>query len=131
MSEKLNALKQEWGEEHYTTVKVTVKHETAAGFKAVCTAAGASMESVLGSFMDKYTGTPQECTPTRISVSSLRDRRKAMAMVNAMITEIRNAEEDYLNNTPESLQSTSRYDEADERLGKLDEAIEAIGDIYA
>jgi len=131
MGRTSNAAKQEWNKKHYTTVKVAVKHETAAVFKSACADAGASMASVLGSFMEKYAGIALEGIPARINVKTLRNRRKAMAVVHTLIAEIRNAEEEYMNNMPENLQGSSRYDEADERLGQLDEAINIIGDIYA
>jgi len=131
MGKTSNAAKDEWNKNHYTPIKVAVKHEIAAGFKAACAAAGTSMASVLSDFMDKYASPTQEKRPVTISVKTLRDRRKAMVMIYALITEMRDAEEEYMCRMPENLQGSTRYDEADERLEKLDEAIDIIGDIYA
>jgi len=130
MGKTSNTAKDKWNKMHYTPVKVAVKHETAAGFKAACVVAGSSMASVLSDFMDKYARTAQEKAPAPANVKTLRDRRKMMSMVYTLITEIRDAEEDYMNRMPENLRGSSRYDAADERLGKLDEAIDIIGDIY-
>ena len=132
MGKTSNTVKDEWNKKHYTPVKVAVKHETAAGFKAACAAAGTSMASVLSDFMDKYAGgATREKKTAPASVKTLRDRRKAMSLINTLITDMRNAEEEYMDRMPESLQGSERYDEAEERLGKLDEAIDIISDIYA
>ena len=130
MGRTSNAVKDEWNRKHYTPVKVAVKHETATGFKAACVADGVSMASVLSDFMDGYANPTQEKKSALVSVKTLRDRRKAMAMVCALITEMRDAEEAYMDRMPESLQNSSRYEDADERLGKLDEVFDAINDIY-
>ena len=46
------------------------------------------------------------------------------------MSEMRDAEENYMSNTHENFHNTSRYEEADERLGRLDEALELVSDIY-
>jgi hypothetical protein len=125
-----NAAKQTWNKNHYTQIKVAVKHQTAAGFKAACAAAGTSMVSELAGFMDEYTNPAEVKETAPIRVKTLGDRRKAMARICSLMTEVRDAEEEYMNRIPENLQSSSRYDDADERLGKLDEAIDIISDIY-
>ena len=132
MGKTSNTVKDQWNKKHYTPVKVAVKHETAAGFKTACTAAGTSMASVLSDFMDKYAcGTTQEKKNAPVNVKTLRDRRKAMSMIQTLITEMRNAEEGFMNRMPENFQGSDRYDEAEERLEKLDEAIDIISDIYS
>jgi len=130
MGKTSSTVKDKWNKKHYTPVKVAVKPETAAAFKAACAAAGSSMASVLSDFMGKYTGAAQEKAHVPVSVKTLRDRRKAMLMIYSLITEMRDAEEKFMNRMPENLQGSSRYDDADERLGKLDDAIDIIGDIY-
>jgi len=68
---------------------------------------------------------------TLVSFKTLRERRRLMVTIYTVLTEIRNAEESFINNMPENLQNSSRYDYAVERLEKLDVVIDLIGDIYA
>ena len=130
MGKTSNAAKQMWNKNHYTQIKVAVKHQTAAGFKAACATSGISMASELAGFMEEYINPTEGKETLQIRVKTLGDRRRAMAMLCTLMTEIRDAEEDYMNRIPENLQGSSRYDDADERIGKLDEVIDIISDIY-
>ena len=122
--------KQKWNERHYIPVKALVKPEIAIAFKTACADAGTSMASELSNFMEMYANPPQENTKATANVKTLGNRRKAMALIHALMIEMRNAEEELMNNTPENLRSSSRYEDADERMSRLDEALDIIDDIY-
>jgi len=129
MGKTSSQAKQKWNNKHYSTIKASVKPQTAAVFKAACAAAGTSMASELANFMETYANPPREkALPP--NVKTLGNRRKAMAVIIALMAEMRDAEENYMNNMHENFQSSSRYEEADERLGSLDEALDAVRDIY-
>jgi len=88
------------------------------------------MASELSNFMEMYANPPQENTKATANVKTLGNRRKAMALIHALMIEMRNAEEELMNNTPENLRSSSRYEDADEHMSRLDEALDIIDDIY-
>jgi len=129
MGKTSSQVKQKWNEKHYTSVKVAVKPQTAADFKAACAAAGTSMACELANFMNIYVNPPQEKYIPK-NVKTLGNRRKAMAVILTLMTEMRDAEDEFMNNMPENLQSSSRYEEADERLSSLDEVLDTIKDLY-
>ncbi|MDR1538416.1 MAG: hypothetical protein LBU32_10560 [Clostridiales bacterium] len=130
MGKTSNAAKQKWNASHYTQVKASVKPETAASFKAACAAAETTMASELGRFMNECARTAQKQTDPAANVRTLGDRRKAMALVCRLIAEIRDAEEEYMDNMPESLRNSTKYEMAEERLEKLTDALDAVEDIY-
>ena len=72
-----------------------------------------------------------EAKTAMASFKTLRERRRIMVTIYTLLTEIRNAEEAFIYNMPENLQNSCRYDYAVERLEKLDDLIDLIGDIYA
>lgn len=130
MGKTSSQTKQKWNEKHYIPVKALVKPGIAAAFKAACADAGTSMASELSNFMDMYANPPQKNMNAAINVKTLGSRRKAMALIHALMIEMRDAEEELMDNMPENLRSSSRYEDADERMSKLDEALDFIDDIY-
>ena len=94
------------------------------------TEAGTPMASELTDLMAGFTNPSKGLKTAITNVKSLRNRRKVMALICTLITSLRDAEEEFMNNMPENLKNSSRYDDADERLEKLDEVIDIIGDIY-
>jgi len=131
MGKTSNAVKQKWNSKNYQQVKFSVKPDVAASFKAACKAANKSMASELSGFMQCYANQPPPKTQPCINVKTLKDRRKAMGIVRSMIVELHDAEEKHIENTPESLHSSERYESAIERLEQLEAVLDAIDDIYS
>jgi len=129
MGKTSNMAKQQWNSAHYVQIKVQVKPETASAFKAACAASGTSMASELSAFMEEFASPPQGALPL-VKVKTLGNRRKAMSLVYRLLTEIRDAEEGFLENMPENLQGSSRYEMAEERLDRLSEVLEAADGLY-
>jgi len=129
MGKTSSQAKQRWNEQHYTSIKVAVKPQTATDFKAACAAAGTSMAAELANFMNIYVNPPPERHIPQ-NVKTLGNRRKAMSVILTLMTEMRDAEDEFMNNMPENLQGSSRYEDADERLTSLVEALETIKDLY-
>jgi len=143
MGKTSNKAKQQWNAGHYTQVKAYIRPEIASAFKAKCIKSNASMAGEISAFMEGYTAieqtsptprqtspAPGHISPTPVRVKTLGDRRKAMQLVIELLTEIHDAEEAYVANTPENLRSSSRYEMAEERLERLSEVLEAVDGIY-
>ena len=129
MGKTSNSAKQRWNSDHYIQIKVHAKPEIASAFKAACIEAGTSMASELSAFMEKFAN-PQRNVVSPVKVKTLGDRRKAMCIVIRLLNEIHDAEATYIENTPENLQCSSRYEMAEERLEMLSDALDAVNDIY-
>jgi len=125
-----NAAKQKWNSKNYQQVKISIKPETAAAFKAACIAAGTSMASAMSALMLKYAEQEIENQKPTVKVKTLNDRRKTTAIVRDIIAAILDAEEMYVENTPENLCNTARYDMAVERVDKLQELLDSIEEVY-
>ena len=130
MGKTSNAAKQRWNAGRYKQVKISTKPETAAAFKAACAAEGATMAGTLSEFMLKYAGQPGGQSRPAISVKTLKDRRKAAAFVHDIIAALLDAEEKFIDNAPENLSNSTRYELAEERVSKLQDVLEEMGEVY-
>jgi len=129
MGKASSAAKQRWNSKNYTQVKVSVKPKIAAGFKNACAASGTTMASELSAFMEDFAHLPTK-TAMHTQVKTLGDRRKTMYTVLGLLPDMRDAEEAYLDNTPENLQGSTRFEMAEERFDMLADAIEAVEGVY-
>ena len=112
----------------YTQVKVSVRPEVAAAFKTACSRAGVSMASEMAWFMSTY---PSAATkPAAIKIGTRPERRKAVRTITAALEAIRAAEESYRGNIPENLQTGQAYENADNAVERLQEAISALEDAF-
>jgi len=127
-----NAAKQNWNAAHYTQIKVSVKPEIAAKFRAACETSGESMACVLSGFMEEYAAIPakKKGKHAHIQTTTRRLRRIAMKSLLASLGQIRDAEEAYRDNIPENLTGSSAYEAADECVSLLTEAIDILEAAY-
>ena len=136
MSKASNRAKTKWNASNYTAVKAAVHPEVAASFKAACAAADESMASVLSRLMAEYAkvtapdrGTGAKA-PGMDPASTMKRRRNTVRAVAALLEQVRDAEERFIANAPENLQSASIYEDAEQYVSVLEEAIEQLGGIY-
>jgi len=129
MGKTSSIVKQRWNSANYSQIKIQVKPGIASDFKAACAASGTSMASELIAFMEEFAN-PQQNILSLMKVKTLGDRRKAMRTVIELLTEIRDAEEAFIENMPENLQSSLRYEMAEERLERLIDVLDAADGIY-
>jgi len=93
-----------------------------------------SLERLIGSIR-KFIGT-QESKPVKaapmpaVRVKALKERRKAAAMACGIITALLEAEENYVDRTPDNLRGSTRCEMAVERASKLQEVLDMLEDIY-
>jgi hypothetical protein len=134
MGNAANGAKTRWNASHYTQVKVSVKPEIAAAFKAKCLAGGVSMASAMSRLMagcgDAAAGSGAGRPPMAITTSSRPKRRKLVDAMRRQLEQIRDAEQRYLDAIPENLQGGAAYDAAEESISLMDDAIDLLKDIY-
>ena len=136
MSKASNRAKTKWNASNYTAIKVSVYPEVAAAFKAASAACGASMASVLSQFMAEYAAVTAESRGIGIKTSeadpasTMKKRRKTVRAVEGLLEQVRDAEERFISNAPENLQSAPIYEAAEQYISVLDNVIEQLGEIY-
>jgi len=125
-----NDARTQWNAKKYTQVKVYVNPDIAADFKAACATRGESMAAVISRAMHDYCGRKTGKKPkARVAAPdySTRGKRRAALRYHAgQVEAIRDAEETYRDNIPETLQGGQRYDDADQTVEALDEAVDAL-----
>jgi len=131
LSNATTRAKTKWNSAHYVQIKVSVPPETAEAFKAACAAAGVSMASELSRFMADYSATPiTKKTAAANPVSSKKKRRNTARAAILMLEQVRDAEEQAMDNTPENFRGSDSYAESEENSSLLDEAIGILERIY-
>jgi hypothetical protein len=125
-----NKSKQAWNSGHYSQVKVSVRPEVAATFRAACEAGGVSMARVLSEYMEGYVASPPKKSAPALQTATRGKRRRSLEHLVADLVHIRDAEERYRDRIPENLSGSAAYEAADESISMLDEAIEILGSAY-
>jgi thioredoxin-like negative regulator of GroEL len=122
--------KARWNSANYVQIKVSIYPEIAEAFKAACTNNGVSMASVLSQFMAEY-GVVANAKKTMANpVSSRKKRRNLVNALICQLEQVRDAEEQVLDNTPENLRNSSNFETTEGIISSLDEVIETLDGIY-
>jgi hypothetical protein len=110
-------------------LKISVSLELAAGFKAACAASNVSMAGKLSAFMAEYTkaAIPDKPLP---DYTTRRRRRYSIKAILKQLEQIKAHEERYRDNIPENLQGSIVFDNAEQSVSFLDEAMELLGSVY-
>ena len=121
-----NDARTQWNSKQYKQIKIYASPDVAVSFKAACAARGESMAAVISRAMLDYCGVnPGKKPKTKAPApdySTRGKRRTALRYHAEQIEAIRDAEEAYKDNIPETLQGGQRYDDADQTVAALDEA---------
>ena len=136
MSNAATRAKVRWNAANYVQIKVSVHPEIASAFKAVCAAAGVSMAGELSHFMAEYAAVKAADQAVGIktenvdSVSTMKKRRITIRAVTRLLEQVRDAEELFIGNAPDNLQSAPIYANSEQYVSVLDDVIEQLGEIY-
>jgi hypothetical protein len=129
-----NAVKDKWNADHYAQVKVHVDPKVAAAFKAACAVNEVSMASELSKFMTEYShcgsANVGRAPKTKDPLASRPKRRVLLTGLLRQLEQIKSGEEAYRDNIPENLQTSMRYEAAEESISGLEEAIEILAAVY-
>jgi len=107
-------------------VKITTDPDIASSFKAACAASGISMASILTQFMADYANTAVPKIKPLPGYSTRRQRRAAIQRTALQLGQIRDCEAQYQERIPENLQGSSVFENSEEFVALLDEAIAAL-----
>ena len=132
MSKAANSAKTRWNAANYTQVKAYVAPNTASAFRAACAAGGVSMNGVLSQFMADYCVIQNGDKPKHEAdfLSTNRKRRKMHEELLTHFVQLRDAQEFANDNVHENFRNTESFEAAEERVAKMDEAIEILQCIY-
>ena len=123
--------KARWNASNYAQIKVSVYPEIADAFKTACAAAGVSMASELARFMTEYSEVPiAKKTAAANKALSKKKRRNTVRALILQLEQVREAEEESMDNTPENFRKSDNFAASEESLAKLEEAIEILENIY-
>jgi hypothetical protein len=111
-------------------VKVSVKPEVAAAFKAACVANGVSMASALSGFMSQYARAVTEKAAYSVNLSTRRQCRACIQTLIRQLERVRDNEERYRDNIPDNLQSGSAFEAAEQCIASLEEALNLLASAY-
>lgn len=132
MSNATTRAKAKWNTANYIQIKVSAYPEIADAFKAACKSAGVSMASELSRFMAEYSAAPisKKAAVASKSTFTKKKRRNTVRMVIRQLEQVRDAEEQAMDNTPDSFRESDNFAASEESLSKLEEAIGILEDIY-
>jgi len=124
--------KQRWNSANYTQIKAYIAPDIASAFKSACLAAGSSMNSQLAKFMVNYCQMQPNQKPARVTelFHTKAKRRKAHDKLLCEFILLRDAQEHANDNVPENFRDTKSFEEAEEIVNKMDEAIYILESIY-
>lgn len=112
----------------YTQVKVSVAPDIASAFKVACAAANVSMASAMSKFMSEFSKTAMQKKPLP-DYSTKSQRRVAIKKIINQLEQIMDCEEAYKENIPENLCGSVVFENAEEFISLLDEAIDTLSSI--
>ena len=109
----------------YKQVKVSVPIDIAVEFKEACITSNVSMAFKLSEFMSDYARAEKK-NKNPLDYTTKRQRRKAIQSIVKQLEEIQAYEERYRDNIPENLQGSVNFNNAEQFISTLDEAIEIL-----
>jgi len=135
-----NKQKQAWNAANYTQIKISVSPEIAMAFKASCGEADISMAKAITEFMAQYCrkeAKPPEKSPKEKrltnegpSRTTRHQRRNSVKSYIQGLEKIKEAEEASRDNIPLNLQGSEVYENAEETISLLEEAIDLLISAY-
>jgi len=132
MSSPANMAKTKWNAAHYKQLKFNISPKIAAEFKRACEKAGVSMACEISRFMAGYSAVAVErkAKPAEADLTTRRKRRKTVANIILQMERVLDAETESHENVPENLRNSDAYEEDEERINTIGEAVELLESIY-
>ena len=125
--------KRKWNNEHYTNITTAMNPELAAKLKEDCREKCVSVSSVItelvAGYLDVKVPDIKE-KPQAKSPDSRGRRSRELWKHIAAIEGIRRGEEEYLNNIPENLHGSIRFENAENSVEHLLSAIDELKEVY-
>jgi hypothetical protein len=130
MRNTLDVVEPAQNDVRYTQIKVNVTPDIAEAFKAACKTAETTIVSVLSEFMIEYAGAKRPLMPP-VPLDTRKKRRKEANELLMRLERVLAAETAALENTPENLRNSERFEETEEIVSALESATESLREAYA
>ena len=134
MPSAANSAKARWNAANYVQIKVHVYPDVADAFKAACINAGVSMASVLSRCMSDYSSVAANLKAEKKAagdtVSTKKMRSNTIRKIVHTLEQVRDAEEQAMENTPENLRGSEKYESYEERISSMDDALAILEGLY-
>lgn len=126
--------KRKWNNLHYTNVTVALNPDIVVKLKSTCSEKGVSVNSVITGLVAEYLcveSSHSKAVHSKKTPDSRARRKKELLKHIAAIEGICDREETYLNNIPENLRTSIRYENAENCIEHLLSAIDELKDAYS
>jgi hypothetical protein len=132
MSSPANRAKTKWNAAHYKQLKFNISPKIAAEFKSACEKANVSMAGEISRFMAEYgaVAIERKAKPADEDLTTRRKRRKLVERIALQLERVLDAETESHENVPENLRNSDAYEDDEERIKTMGEAVELLGEIY-
>ena len=125
--------KRKWNSEHYTNITAAMDPKLAAKLKDDCRMRGVSVTSVITELVAGYLDAEvpvQKETAMKKAPDNRGRRRRDLKRHIAAIEDICSGEQGYLDNIPENLRDSIRYENAESSVEHLLAAIDELMAVY-
>ena len=122
-----------WNAENYKQFNIALRPELIDAFREVCTKNNVTMRAMLVSLMSEYASSPPTSQMLKSEKNDYKrriDRRKATNLICTQLEDILSAESQYMENIPENLRNSSRYEAAEHAVDSITIAIESLSDAF-
>jgi len=114
-------------------VKISVAPELAESFKSACSSAGVSMAAEISKFMSDRIGALSNIAHKNANKSNIDTRGKRRRQISLIVIQLEaiiNRESAYLERIPENLMASQAYENAEQSVDALEQAIELLKESY-
>ena len=126
--------KARWNAANYVQIRASVRPGIADAFKAACAAADVSMAGELSRLMTEFAAVGANRTPVKKTAANpVSTKKKRSNMVSELIhklEQVRDAEEQAMENTPENLRGSVNFEASEERVSLMNEALDILERLY-
>jgi hypothetical protein len=132
MDDDLRKPQKRWNAENYKQFNIALRPKLIEAFREACVQNNVAMRAVLVSFMSEYASAPPSSQNQKDKHNFQRrnDRRKSVGLIISQLEAICAAEIQYMENMPENLKNSSRYEAAEHAVDSINDAIELLVDAF-
>lgn len=132
MQSKYYESKKRWNATNYRQLNVSISPSVYEAFQATCNESGTSMRRTIVDFISSKIGASPATDKEMLNspYGNRPKRRKAVNRVTKELKMIREAEEQYMENIPENLRNSARFEAVEQSIATLDEAIELLEGVF-
>jgi flagellar biosynthesis chaperone FliJ len=114
-------------------VKISVAPELAESFKSACASAGVSMAAEISKYMLERIDALSDIARKNANKSNIDTRGKRRRHISLIVTQleaIMERENVYMDNIPDNLKTSQAYENAEQSVDALEQAIEVLKEAY-